>query len=136
MRRLILILILSIIPMGIHAGTKGPRLVVVPFTPSVSESISMDDGKECQLQATLAATTFQNAQQKLRPLYQQLEIWDSFAASDHKDNYKAGHLAKLRKLVIMSYNSAITYPKLTPQDYGEMIYSACAGERPLSKVKV
>jgi len=109
-------------------------LIVIPYKPVLSDSISMKDDKICKLRATVGVVSLQHAKSG-QPLIEQLEIWDEFINSKKPVAFTHLELIKHRNLIIFSWEVSKKYRNLKPTEFGKIVYAGCAGDKSLLDVK-
>jgi len=125
MRGLFLILLLSL-SFALQAGE--PTIITVPYYPVLADELTMKEDAACQTQARISAKALQNARLAVS-LETQLEVWDKFMASDDASAFTRDELTQHRKLIVIAFNMAEKFPDVKPNEYGDYVYSSCAGDK-------
>ena len=103
-------------------------MIKVPYSPVLSDSLTMEDDAACQTQSRVSAAAVQNARLDLS-LESQLNTWDDFMSSEKAEKYDRADLLLHRELIIVAWNIAEKYPDVTPKQYGEYVYASCAADK-------
>lgn len=125
MRSLFLFCLLSL-SLALQAGQ--PQLITVPYYPVLADTLTMEDDKACQTQARISAKALQNARLEVT-LEDQLKIWDDFTASEAGKLFSPEELKMHRRLIVIAWNIAEKFPDVKPNEYGDYVYSSCAGTK-------
>ena len=125
MRQLLLVCLLMF-PCISKAGQ--PTLVTIPYTPVLTDKISLDDDKVCQKQAQFGAVALQNARRG-ELLSEQMILWDEFESSEDSAGYSEKDLIFYRGLINIAWQLAERHPELTPNDFGDQVYASCAYQK-------
>lgn len=103
------------------------ELVTVPYIPVLADELTMAEDEVCQTQGKIALKALTNAQNKIT-LDAQLFVWDEFMKSYYANAYDESELSLHREIIVMAWDINEQYPDVTPEEYGEYVYGACAAE--------